>query len=390
MLATARAHWGADTARARTSMFGLDRATMLRLTAASLAGVWQPSVGHAWCGGDFPGQLAWDESLLSLDSGEVLTRLVGVPAGGNGQNRILQNRVTAALRTTNVDSTRLAPVLVVGVPGLPFDYLENLETLAISGRPILFVGTCGSATPAKEADGDGEEASMSGATSRPSPALSVEVAAQQLLAACEARRLSGVHVIAHGLGAPAALRLVSLLEQQQQQQQQQPSSPSPRVLSLCLASPFGSIDDLTNLAARRIRDLADIAPQDDPMPTEGYACVVEASMLTGLPWRRLLIERPASTSAARLGRAQLASRLPREAPTLLVHGGSADPVTCDWEFRQGGAQPKDVIVYRRSGHLPWIDERESFLCDVLDFIDGVDSVTTPRVGLVNINTRYSL
>jgi pimeloyl-ACP methyl ester carboxylesterase len=120
--------------------------------------------------------------------------------------------------------------------------------------------------------------------------------------------------------------------------------------------------------------------------------VVEASMLTGVPWRRLLLDSPKAAAADRLGNRQLAKRLPRATPTLIMHGGPTDVVVPNWDFgpmtADRGSPPK-VVPYGRSGHLPFIDEREIFLFDLLDFLDDVEGVKTPRVGLVNINTRFS-
>ena len=95
--------------------------------------------------------------------------------------------MTAALRRAQVDASALAPVLVVGVPGLAFDYLENLESLAVSGRPIMYVGTCGAATAdTSRTSGDDEGGSEGGEDGRPPAPVSSEAAAEQLAAVVRA------------------------------------------------------------------------------------------------------------------------------------------------------------------------------------------------------------
>ena len=74
-----------------------------------------PSASNAWCGGDYPGQLIYDEDLLpvKLDTGgtsDVLVRRVG---GRIGRGTILQNNVNNAIKRYDLDITQLAPILVV-------------------------------------------------------------------------------------------------------------------------------------------------------------------------------------------------------------------------------------------------------------------------------------
>ena len=79
--------------------------------------------------------------------------------------------------------------------------------------------------------------------------------------------------------------------------------------------------------------------------------------------------------AERLGGASLVPRLPDQSvPVTLLHGGDADLVDPSWDLRE---RP-DVRVreFPFSGHLPFIDNREEFLADLLDFYNGVDGVAT--------------
>ena len=126
------------------------RASALAAAAATTLLGGPPTVSWAWCGADYPGQLAWDEQQIPFERegyrGDVLVRVVGGNMRPSAGGTVLQNRVATALQKSKVDVSALTPVLVVGVPGLAFDYLENLEALAVSGRQVIFVGTCGAAT----------------------------------------------------------------------------------------------------------------------------------------------------------------------------------------------------------------------------------------------------
>lgn len=84
--------------------------------------------------------------------------------------------------------------------------------------------------------------------------------------------------------------------------------------------------------------------------------------------------------AASLGGDRLARRLPSPpVATLLIHGGTGDPVSPSWELKE--RSDVKVLDYPFSGHLPFIDRREEVLTDVLNFLDRVDGRATPRAGL---------
>eukprot|EP00966_Prymnesium_polylepis_P236827 5477289-Prymnesium_polylepis.1 len=110
---------------------------------------------------------------------------------------------------------------------------------------------------------------------------------------------------------------------------------------------------------------------------------VEATALTGVPYRDALLGvSRADADARRLGGEALAAWLPPPPlPILLSHGGNDDPVEPSWELRGRGDVRK--IEYPFSGHLPFLDKasREEYLLDLLEFLDGVDGVRTPRRGL---------
>jgi hypothetical protein len=72
----------------------------------------------------------------------------------------------------------------------------------------------------------------------------------------------------------------------------------------------------------------------DGTESGGQQCIVEANALTGRPWREALLYASEEESRAEsLGRGQLAPRLPdASVPTMLLRGGSADPVEPSWDL----------------------------------------------------------
>lgn len=333
------------------------------LVAAASTPSKQPAV--AWCGGYYPGKISnnWDELLVpwSMDSysTEIFCRIVKPP----------RRRAYGSSATTFSELPNLPAVLVVGCPGVAHDYLENLEGLVVSGRQVIAVDTC-------EAPIDRVSRSWMPPSAPPGPRAMRRpvIAAAQLQAVCEALQLEAMHVFAHGLGGTAALHLVRNLPA------------SMRLASLTLASPYGALGDLRLTAQRRLTGVDEEVPldfdgSDGQQPTEGQQCVTEASLLTGQPWREALLRATAAESEAeRTGGSALASRLPPPTvPILLVRGGSGDPVEPSWDL---DSRP-DVrtIEYPFSSHLPFLDRREEFLLDLLQFFDRVDGVQTPRAGL---------
>ena len=111
---------------------------------------------------------------------------------------------------------------------------------------------------------------------------------------------------------------------------------------------------------------------------------MEATLLTGLPFREALLNPSrAESQAERLGGSALAKRLPppRTVPTQVICGGQTDSVEPSWDLR---SRP-DVaqVTYPACGHLPFLDRRLEFLSNLLDFYDEVDGVKTSRSGLTD-------
>jgi len=207
--------------------------------------------------------------------------------------------------------------------------------------------------------------SAAGADETSAALLSVGSCAAQLQAAVRALNVPAVHVIAHGLGAPAALALLRA----------QPAL----IRSLALVSPYGSAFDLKPAAAEAVRSARSSAAAGATLlqTTALFAknsCVADAAAAGGGPLLAQLLG--ATGGGARLGGRALADALGgAETPVLLATGGAADIVEPDWS-----ALPASVTrrTFSLAGHLPFVDQREDFLIGYADFLDGADGVATNR------------
>jgi pimeloyl-ACP methyl ester carboxylesterase len=365
--------------------------------AATAPTLERPAPALAYCNGVYPGKITNDvqERLVPFSMGayctDIFVREVRPP----------RRRVYGGSVAFPDELPSLPPVLLVGVPGAPYDYCENLEALVLSGRRVFAVNTC---------EAPVERGWLPPRPKRgPREARRPAVAARQLLAVCEASGLGAVHVFAHGLGGAAALHLVELLRQPVPAATAAAATAAAaattdatattaaaatlppsrvRLASLILASPYGALEDLRPVQQRRLQNWDELFPIDmdeeggsDGTESGGQQCIVEANALTGRPWREALLYASEEESRAEsLGRGQLAPRLPdASVPTMLLRGGSADPVEPSWDL----SDRTDVKMreYMFSGHLPFIDNREEVLFDLLAHLDAADGVSTNRNGV---------
>jgi uncharacterized membrane protein len=182
---------------------------------AAASATFMPSLPvAAWCGEQYPPwayYLKWDELAVPFAvgeaKGEVICRIVGDIA--------------------REQKSGCPPLIIVGTPGLGYEYMENLEALTVSDRRVV-------------------EVTFAGTRSQIAPELrTVEACIAQLVAVCAALKLSRVHVVAHGLGCVVALRLA---------QQLRGATQALAVLSLTLVSPYGSTSDLRPEARAAVGD----------------------------------------------------------------------------------------------------------------------------------------
>ena len=321
----------------------LTRAACLRTASlAALSAVLQPPAApaHAWCGEKVPGWayfLKWDERPVPFIwegvKAEVLCRVVG----DKGRE----------------SKTGVPPVLLVGNPGVGYDYLENLEGLTVSDRRVIEVVFAGT---------------RPGGAPLPASIRGAEACAAQLRAVCSAIGVPRVHVLAHGSGALPALRLLR-------------DGGGPALRSLALVSPYGSAADL-KAAARpaagepAARALARLLPTSDAAAPA--TCIAEATA-GAAPW--LLGDD--GGGGERLGSggalaAQLAAARDAKVATLVVWGGPRDVVEPSWDVQALQGANANLRVYEASGHLPFIEQREEFAGEYLSFLDAADGVTTSR------------
>lgn len=311
--------------------------------AATLVG---PSErAHAWCGERFP---SW-AYYLQWDQQEVPFEWRGIKSSVS--YRIVGDEVRE-------QKSAVPPVLVLGTPGLGYEYLENLEAITLTDRRVIEVTFAGTG----------------GGSSVPKPLRSPDAWAEQCRVVCRKLNIRTAHVVAHGLGALPALALAS-----------QGAEGTPRVRSLVLVSPFGSTSDLRPEYRAAVLGAADGKSQSSLLlPTASAnardSCIAEsraaarsdlvfgaansADALEGVPLGGTAL-------GERIGAAEAAG-----VAVLLANGGKSDLVDASgWEGLPASVRR---MAFTASGHLPFIEEREEFLTALFDYFDGVDGVETNR------------
>jgi pimeloyl-ACP methyl ester carboxylesterase len=339
---------------------GASRRLTLQRACLAAAAVLSPQLpASAWCGEKYPSWayfLKWDETSVPFEwdgqKGEVYCRVVGDKR-----------------RESN---TGVPPVLLVGNPGMGYDYLENLEALTVSDRRVIeiaFAGTRGDV---------------------PASMRSVGACAAQLEAVCRKLQLPAAHVLAHGLGAAPALKLLG-------------DGQTPRVAlrSLTLVSPYGTLEDLRPAARPPEGVAAFVLPTTDPKAPA--SCIADATASTNAK----LWLGAGEVGRERLGGEALVRALQPAAAlkvaTLVAWGGegapeplcrpplphphrlltpavppAADVVEPSWDATALQQSNVNLRQYSSSGHLPFIEQSEGFLTEYLDFLDAADGVKTSR------------
>ena len=235
-VATLRIYSRSSRVNMRVEVGATRRLTLQRACLAAAAVLSPQLPASAWCGEKYPSWayfLKWDETSVPFEwdgqKGEVYCRVVGDKR-----------------RESN---TGVPPVLLVGNPGMGYDYLENLEALTVSDRRVIeiaFAGTRGDV---------------------PASMRSVGACAAQLEAVCRKLQLPAVHVLAHGLGAAPALKLLG-------------GGQTPRVplRSLTLVSPYGTLEDLRLAARPPEGTVSFVLPTTDPKAPA--SCIADATAST--------------------------------------------------------------------------------------------------------------
>jgi len=319
------------------------RAMVLGAAAAVTLAPSRPAT--AWCGESFPPwayYLKWDELAVPFQVGEargqVFCRIVGDIA--------------------REQKSGCPPLLLVGTPGLSYEYLENLEALTVSDRRVVEVTFAGTSASDKAV---------------PPELLTIDSCAAQLRAVCGALKLPTVHVIAHGLGGAVAIQLARA---------EAGSGPGAQPLalrSLTLISPYGGASDLRPVARENVGDGKSPTARRALLPTLSTtakdSCIQEAVAPGSGP---LLSSLLASSSTPLAGSALARQLSAVQQPVMLVSGGEADIVNTDgWVELPKVVRTRD---FADAGHLPFVDvsSRNDVLYGVLDFLDEADGVETNR------------
>lgn len=318
LLALVAVNESADTCTSCVS-----RRALLRLVSALPLAAAEQSA-HAWCGEPFP-PFAYSLPWFEFD------------VASNGCAK-LPVRIIGDLKTER--NKGLRPLLVLPSPGLSYEYLENLEAVAVSERRVAFVD-------------------MSGCARSPSELGSATAA---VLGALEAPR--GAHVLGHGLGAAVALAAYRAAPE--------------KVASLVLASPLGGEKDLEPSTATAAEGLPYALLSSEA--TRGRVCIDNEK--AGLARRQ---RTAALLSAEYSSSGSLLDALPPDSlplPLLLTRGGRADISARSTARAICEQLPQAQLrIFEQSGSLPQVDERAAYNSVLLDFMDRVDGVVTRRAAM---------
>ena len=256
------------------------RLTLQRACLAAAAVLSPQLPASAWCGEKYPSWayfLKWDETTVPFEwdgqKGEVYCRVVG--------DKLRESK------------TGVPPVLLVGNPGMGYDYLENLEAITVSDRRVIeiaFAGTRGDV---------------------PASMRSVGACAAQLEAVCRKLQLPAVHVLAHGLGASPVLKLLG-----------DRTAPRVPLRSLTLVSPYGILEDLRPAARPPEGATAFVLPTTDPKAPA--SCIADATASTSAKqWLEAASGRESLGGEALVQRLQPTAAL--KIATLVAWGGEGAP-----------------------------------------------------------------
>lgn len=342
--------------------------------AAALAPRVKPA--EAWCGEQFPPwayYLKWDQIAVPFEyggvKGETFCRVVGDVA--------------------REQKAGVPPVLLVGNPGVGYDYMENMEALSVSDRRVIEVVFAGTAK------GDATPAAL----------LSADAQAAQLRAICATLKLSAVHVVSHGLGAVPALRLLgdpalpavvapksdggskdcSTYKSDKAREYCEreagakagPGVDALAVRSLALVSPYASPADLKAGAREALNGPGALV--STWYGDAAKSCVAEAASAGGGPALAALLSGGGAESLRGEALAQALRKATSSSttPTLIATGGDRDIVD-DSGWVASLPSTVKYAKFEGAGHLPFIEARDSFLLTLLAFMDGADGVETNR------------
>lgn len=330
-----------------------DRRAVLAATAAAFATA--PALpARAWCGTETP---RWGFFLQWTEKPKVPFKYKGV------RGTVFYREVGDLAREENAGVT---PILIVGTPGLGYNYLENFEASTVCDRRVV-------------------EVTLAGSDTAVDPRLAtIDACVEQLRVVLQTVNITRVHIVAHGLGAVPALRLISSTNEVFAAGLMSEDSIRPIIVrSLTLISPFGNVADLRPAVLKEIsaaKNSVEVGYKLLPTPSKvaRESCIAEAvaPVPSGGSLLPLLIG--ASPSDA-LGGAQLGKRLAEcgeDLPVLLFTGGESDIVdSSSWTGLPETVQP---IKYPDTGPLPFIDKDEEFVASLIDFLDVVENKTTNR------------
>lgn len=261
----------------------------------------------------------------------------------------------------NLESSGKVPLLCLhGGPGIPHDYLEPLEAIADTGRPVIFYDQLGC-----------------GNSDRPTNAdlYSIDLFKDELVAIRSALNLEQVHLFGQSWGGCLAL--------------EHTLSQATGLASLILASTPANIQQFVNEAYRLMNDLPEDIKEiihkhetagttQDPEYKQAIEVFNHRYLCRLDPWPSCLTQAYSKAGTEFRGAGKIIdwnveNRLSDIfVPTLLL-SGRYDEVTpvCVEKLKQGVSN-SEWVMFENSSHMPHLEETERFLQVLDEFLSRVE------------------
>lgn len=257
-------------------------------------------------------------------------------------------------------SGKLPLLCLHGGPGIPHDYLEPLEAIAQTGRPVIFYDQlgCGNSDRAKDAD-----------------LYSIDLFKDELVAVRSALNLEQIHLFGQSWGGCLAL--------------EHALSQATGIASLVLANTPASVQQFVSEAYGLMNELpADIKAVIQKHEAAGttqdpeYKQAIEAfnhHFLCRLdPWPSCLTKAYSKAGTEFRGAGKIIdwtveNRLSGiSVPTLLLSGRYDQVTPACVEKLQQGISGSEWMLFEDSSHMPHLEETERFLQVLDEFLSRVE------------------
>ena len=268
------------------------------------------------------------------------------------------------------DFDKLPLLCVHGGPGVPHDYLEPLEAIALTGRRVIFYDQLGC--------GNSDSEALLQAVRPDDPNLySIDLFKEELVSIRKALNLEKIHLFGQSWGGCLAL--------------EHALSQATGIISLILASTPANVQQFVNEAYRLMNDLPEEVQEiirkheaDGTTQSPEYKQAMELfnhSFLCRLdPWPACLTRAYSKVGTEFRGVGKIIdwnieTRLVEiVTPTLLLSGCYDEVTPACVETVNKGILGSKWVLFEKSSHMPHLEETERFLEVLGNFLHRVEAV----------------